>query len=145
LEFTRQLKQQEKQENWRKCKELKRVTICQQCDTIPRGRMHCFDIEENVSRWPKCDTIWGNPNLVFCYTRWKRVTIYLKRDRIWANLCANLRWSLFQKQGRRILESKVRFWDLKTTRRTISSTFYQFMYVLIPLLIMLLVNSIMSS
>jgi len=34
LEFTRQLEQQEKQENWRKCKEGNRVTIWQKRDTI---------------------------------------------------------------------------------------------------------------
>jgi len=26
--------------------------------TISQGRMHCFDIKENVSRWQKRDTIW---------------------------------------------------------------------------------------
>jgi len=56
-----------------------------------------------------------------------------------------LSWSHFQKQGLRFGELKVQFYDLKTTRRAISSTFYQFMYVLIPILIMLFVNSIMSS
>jgi len=61
---------------------VKRVTICQKRDTIPRGRMHCFDIEENVPRCLKRDTIWWNPNSVSCYTRWKRVTIYSKRDTI---------------------------------------------------------------
>jgi len=34
-------------------KRVKRVTICQKRDTIPQGRMHCFDIEEYVSRWLK--------------------------------------------------------------------------------------------
>jgi len=39
-------------------KEIKRVTIFQKHDTIPQGRMHCFDIKENVSRWLKRDMIW---------------------------------------------------------------------------------------
>ena len=69
----------------------------------------------------------------------------LKSWHDWANFCAYLFWSLFWKQGLRFGESKVRFWDQKTARKAISSTFYQFMYVLIPILIMLFVNSIMSS
>jgi len=40
---------------------------------------------------------------------------------------------------------KVRFADLETEERAISSFLYQFMYVLILSLIMLFVNSIMSS
>jgi hypothetical protein len=49
-------------------------------------------------------------------------------------------------------EKELRFWRAKcdfetseTARRAVSSTFYQFMYVLIISLIMLFVNSIMSS
>jgi hypothetical protein len=49
-------------------------------------------------------------------------------------------------------EQELRFWRAKcdfetseTARRAISSSFYQFMYVLIISLIMLFVNSIMSS
>jgi len=82
LEFTRQLKQQEKQENWRKRKRQNRGTFGKKRHTIWQGIMHCFDIKENVSRWQKRDTIWSNPNSVSCYTRWKRVPIYLKRDTI---------------------------------------------------------------
>jgi len=37
---------------------VKCVTICQKRDTIPQGGMHCFNIEENVSRCLKRDTIW---------------------------------------------------------------------------------------
>jgi len=40
--------------------------IYQKRDTIPQGRMHALDIEENVSRWLKRDTIWWNPNSVSC-------------------------------------------------------------------------------
>jgi len=84
---------------------------------------------------------------------WWRDTILLvawhdfyRRDTILgAENISYLSRSKFQKQGLRIGESKVRFWDLKTARKANSSTFYQFMYVLIPLLIMLFVNSIMSS
>jgi len=57
MEFTRQLKQQEKQENWRKRQDTKRVTFVEKRDTISQGRMHVFGIKENVSRWQKRDTI----------------------------------------------------------------------------------------
>jgi len=33
-------------------------TFGQKRDTIAQGRMHCFGIKENVSRWQKRDTIW---------------------------------------------------------------------------------------
>jgi heme O synthase-like polyprenyltransferase len=88
---------------------------------------------------------YGNPNLGGLLQKQKRVTIYLNRATILGAIISYLSWRLFWKQGWRFGESKVRFWDLKTARRAISSTFYQFMYVLIPLLIMLFVNSIMSS
>jgi len=58
---------------------------------------------------------------------------------------AYLSWSQFQTRGLRFWRARVRFWDLKTARREISSSFTQFMYVLIISLIMLFVNSIMSS
>jgi len=106
---------------------------------------HAFDIGENVWRWQKHDTIMETLIWVVCYTRQKCVTIYLNRATILGAIVAYLSWRLFWKQGLRIGESKVRFWDLNTARRVNSSTFYQFMYVLIPLLIMLFVNSIMSS
>jgi len=35
----------------------KRVTLAEKHDTISQGRTHVFGIKENVSRWPKRDTI----------------------------------------------------------------------------------------
>ena len=49
--------QQEKQKNEEIRKEAKRVTICWKRDTIWEDQKHAFDIEENVSRWQKRDTI----------------------------------------------------------------------------------------
>jgi len=41
-----------------KGQDTKRGTFAQKRDTIAQGRMHCFGIKENMSRWQKCDTIW---------------------------------------------------------------------------------------
>jgi len=137
FEFTSKLKQQEKLKNLKKKKGIvSRFGVL---------KKHAFDIGENVSRWQKRDTIMETLIWMVCYTRQKRVTIYLNRATILGAVVAYLSWRLFWKQGLRVGESQVRFWDLKTARRANSSTFYQFMYVLIPLLIMLFVNSIMSS
>jgi len=35
----------------------KHVTLAEKRDTISQGRTHVFGIKENVSRWPKRDTI----------------------------------------------------------------------------------------
>jgi len=129
---------------WRK----KRESCHDYWKNVSRFRVlknHAFDIGENVSQWQKRDTIMETLIWMVCYTRQKRVTIYLNRATILWAVVAYLSWRLFWKQGLRVGESQVRFWDLKTARRANSSTFYQFMYVLIPLLIMLFVNSIMSS
>jgi len=50
-----------------------------------------------------------------------------------------------EEQGLRFWRAKCDFETSETARRVISSTFYQFMYVLFQSLIMLFVNSIMSS
>jgi len=84
---------------------------------------------------------------------WWRDTILLvawhdfyRRDTIFgAENISYLSWSQFQKQGLRFWRAKVQFWDLKTAWRAISSSLIQFMYVLIISLIMLFINSIMSS
>jgi len=41
-----------------KGQDTKRGMFGQKRDTITQGRMHCFGIKENVSRWQKRDTIW---------------------------------------------------------------------------------------
>ena len=84
----------------------KRVTISQKRDTIPQGIMHAIDIEENVSRWQKRDTIWWNPNSVSCYTRWKCVTIYLKRDTILGEFLCLFKLKTIQKTRVTIWEEK---------------------------------------
>jgi len=40
-----------------KVKSQKRVTLAEKRDTFSQGRTHVFGIKENVSRWPKRDTI----------------------------------------------------------------------------------------
>jgi len=60
------------------CYHSKRVTIWQ-------GILHCFDNEENVSRWLRRDTIWWIPNLVSCYTS-ENVSWFTKNvTRFWWN------------------------------------------------------------
>jgi len=41
-----------------KGQDTKRGTFAKKRDMISQGRMHCFDIKENMSRWQKRDTIW---------------------------------------------------------------------------------------
>ena len=41
-----------------KGQDTKRGTFAKKSDTISQGRMHCFGIKENVSRWQRRDTIW---------------------------------------------------------------------------------------
>jgi len=135
----------------RKAEKLKKIQRMKMCHDLVKtwhdfGRpKHAFDIEENVSRWPKRDTICGNPNSAGCYLEGNVSRFNKNVTQFWVNFCAYLSWSLFQRQGLRLDKSKVRLWDYKTARRAISSSFYMFMYVLIPILIMLFVNSIMSS
>lgn len=45
-------------------------------------KKYVFGIGENVSRWQKRDTIMETLILEVCYTRKKRVTIYLNRATI---------------------------------------------------------------
>lgn len=45
-------------------------------------KKYAFGIGENVSRWQKRDTIMETLILEVCYTRKKRVTIYLNRATI---------------------------------------------------------------
>jgi len=145
LEFTRQLKQQEKQKNWRKYKEAKRVTIGRKRDTIWKDQNMLSTL------WKTChdgkNVTWFGETLIQLFVIQRKTCHDLLKNvtRFWANFCAYLSWSLFQKQGWRLEKRKVRFWDYMTARRAISSSFYLFMYVLIPILIMLYVNSIMSS
>jgi len=40
-----------------KVKSQKRVTLAEKCDMFSQGKTHVFGIKENVSRWPKRDTI----------------------------------------------------------------------------------------
>jgi len=40
-----------------KGQDTKHVTFAEKRDTISQGRTHVFGIKENVSRWPKRDTI----------------------------------------------------------------------------------------
>jgi hypothetical protein len=71
-----------KEENWRN---MQRSKTCHYWKKMWHDLIrpkHAFDIMKNVSRWLKRDTIWWIPNSVSCYTRWKRVTIYLKRETI---------------------------------------------------------------
>ena len=130
FEFTSKLKQQEK------LKKLKKGN----CVTITEKRVTIWSFQEtDIRHWWKRVTMaktwhdYGNPNLGGLLHKQKRVTIYLNRATILGAVVAYLSWRLLWKQGLRIGESKVRFWDLKTARRAISSTFYHFMYVLIPL------------
>jgi len=51
---------------------------------------HAFDIGENVSRWQKLDTIMETLIWVVCYTRQKRVMIYLNRATILGEAVAYL-------------------------------------------------------
>ena len=51
---------------------------------------HAFDIGENVSRWQKRDTIMETLIWVVCYTRQKRVTIYLNHATILGAIVAYL-------------------------------------------------------
>lgn len=104
-------------EKLKEIQRVKRVTISWKRDTIWEVPEALIRHKENVSRLVKRDTIRWNPNSVSCSTRWKRVTIHLKRDTIWSKFCAYLSWSLFQKQGLRIEESKVQFWDYKTAKK----------------------------
>jgi len=93
-----------------------------------------------LKSWHDHDFWWRDTILLVAWHNFYRRDTILGAENI-----SYLSWSQFQKQGLRVGESKMRFWDLKTDRRANSSTLYQFMYVLIPLLIMLFVNSIMSS
>jgi len=118
---------------------VKNVTWLDKAECIVSTlRKTCHD-GKNVTRF-------GETLIQFLVTQGENVSRFTKNvTRFWANFCVYLSWRLFKKQGLRFQNSKVRFWDLKTARRAISSTFFQFMYVLIPLLIMLFVNLIMSS
>jgi len=87
----------------------------------------------------------GKPWFGWFVTQVETCHDYLNRATILGAAVAYLSWRLFWKQGLRFEKSKVRFWDYKTARRAISSPFYHFMYVFIPLMIMLFVNTIMSS
>jgi len=80
-----------------------------------------------------------------CYARKNVSQFTWNVIQFWAVFWAYLFLSYSEKKGLRIEKSKMRFWDLKTARMAISSTFYQFMYVLIPILSVLFVNTIMSS
>jgi len=55
---------------------------------IGAPKNHAFDIGENVSRWKKRDTIMETLIWVVCYTRQKRVTIYLNRATILGEVIA---------------------------------------------------------
>jgi len=149
FEFTSKLKQQEKQE---KLKKWNHVTISEKRVTITEKRVTiCCSQETCIWHWWKRVTMaktwhdYRNPDLGGLLHKQKRVTVYLNHATILGAAVAYLSWRLFWKQGLRFEKSRVQFWDYKAARRVISSLFYQFMYVFIPLMIMLFVNTIMSS
>jgi len=110
------------------------------------GRETCFWEDQIVTRFPVswCDFEKDLEHELGFKTN--RGAIHSNRGAILASEnISYLNRSWFQKQGLRFEKSKVQFWDLRTGRRAISSTFFQFMYVLIPLLIMLFVSLIMRS
>jgi len=114
----------------RKTEKLKKIQRIKTCPDLVKtwhdlGRpKHALDIEENVSRWPKRDTICENPNSTSCYLEGNVSRFNKNVTRFWANFCAYLSLSLFWRQGLWFEQSKVRFWDYKTARRAISSLFY---------------------
>jgi len=72
----------------KKAGKLKKMQRDKMCHDLPKT-WHDFTRQNALFRhWgkrvtmAKRDTIWWNPNSLSCYTRWKRGTIYLKRDTI---------------------------------------------------------------
>jgi len=65
---------------------------------------HGFDIVENMSRWQKRDTIWGNPNSVILLHKANHVMLYLKRDMIFGEFLCLFKLKTILKTGWRILE-----------------------------------------
>jgi len=93
FEFTSKIKQQEKQEKLKNLKKKKKGIVSRLLKNVSRFgalKNHAFDIGENVSRWQKRDTIIETLIWVVCYTRQKRVTIYLNRATILGEAVAYL-------------------------------------------------------
>ena len=75
---------------------------------------HGFDIVEIVSRWQKCDTIWGNLNSVILLHKANRVMIYLKCDTILGKLLCLLKLKTIMKT--RVTNLGEKKCDLQTWR-----------------------------
>jgi hypothetical protein len=120
-------------------KRQKRVTICQNVTRFYQTRKTCF------RHWDK--TCHDCKNMTrFLQLFLKTCHDYLKRDTILGEFLCLFMLKSIPKTG--VTNSGERKCDLQTWRLkngAISSILYQFMYVLILPLIMLFVNSIMSS
>jgi len=144
FEFTSKLKQQGKHE---KLKILKKVKSWHDVENVSRFGAH-DEVHSTLVKRVAMAISWHdfrNPNLKSLLLQTESGHDFIKSCHdFWSSYCP-FKLNCFQDQGLRIEKSKVWFWDLKMARRAISSTLYHFMYVLTPIMIMLFVNSIISS